>query len=114
AAGGQAAQGVRGGRGNRGARGGADSRPTPQADARLQDVRAGLPPQAQDAGMQRRLAMLKIVVAKKPLAVFDRGSKGDYGTVFVQGAAADLAAAPQRGRRAAGEPQPPSARDVGV
>lgn len=39
-------------------------------------------------GFQRREEMLAIVQQKRPLAIVDRASKGDYGTVFVQGASA--------------------------
>jgi len=38
------------------------------------------------AGFQRRAAMLRMLFEKKPLALIDRSFKGDYGTVFVQGA----------------------------
>ncbi|MFO1077512.1 MAG: M28 family peptidase [Planctomycetota bacterium] len=37
-------------------------------------------------GFQKRQQMLAIVQQKRPLAIVDRASKGDYGTVFVQGA----------------------------
>ncbi|MGE3175126.1 MAG: M28 family peptidase [Planctomycetota bacterium] len=49
------------------------------AAARMNDFRRGF---------QRRRAIQRIVLQKAPLAVFDRASKGDYGTVFVQGATA--------------------------
>jgi hypothetical protein len=39
-------------------------------------------------GFQRRQQMMEIVSKKRPLAIVDRASKGDYGTVFVQGASA--------------------------
>ncbi|MCA8975168.1 MAG: M28 family peptidase [Planctomycetes bacterium] len=39
-------------------------------------------------GFQRRRQMMEIVQKKRPLAIIDRSSKGDYGTVFVQGASA--------------------------
>ncbi|MFY9344475.1 MAG: M28 family peptidase [Planctomycetota bacterium] len=39
-------------------------------------------------GFQRSEEMRRIVQQKRPLAIVDRGSKGDYGTVFVQGASA--------------------------
>jgi hypothetical protein len=39
-------------------------------------------------GFQRRQGMAAILAKKKPLALCDRGFKGDYGTVFVQGASA--------------------------
>ncbi len=39
-------------------------------------------------GFQRRQKMLEIVQQKQPLAILDRAPKGDYGTVFVAGAAA--------------------------
>jgi len=62
------------------------------------------------AGFQRRDQMMAIVNKKRPLAIVDRGSKGDYGTVFVQGASAvaktDAADGP-RGQRA-------SPRDAGA
>ncbi|MEZ5964783.1 MAG: M28 family peptidase [Planctomycetota bacterium] len=38
------------------------------------------------AGFQRRMAMMRKLFEKKPLALIDRSFKGDYGTVFVQGA----------------------------
>ena len=50
---------------------------------------------------QRRRQMLALVQQQKPLAIFDRGSKGEYGTVFVSGASA----ASKAGQRA-------SARDA--
>ena len=37
-------------------------------------------------GFQKRIAMMKLLASKKPLALFDRSYKGDYGTVFVGGA----------------------------
>lgn len=37
-------------------------------------------------GFQRRQQMLQLVVQKQPLLIVDRAAKGDYGTVFVQGA----------------------------
>jgi carboxypeptidase Q len=39
-------------------------------------------------GFQRRQQMTEMVMKKRPLAIVDRSSKGDYGTVFVQGASA--------------------------
>jgi hypothetical protein len=54
-------------------------------------------------GFQRRQQMMEIVQQKRPLAILDRGSKGDYGAVFVTGAAAIA----KDGGRA-------SARDVGA
>ncbi len=51
--------------------------------------------------------MMEIVNAKRPLAIVDRASKGDYGTVFVQGAAAVAAADTPRDQR-------PSARQQGA
>ncbi|MEC7583506.1 MAG: M28 family peptidase [Planctomycetota bacterium] len=39
-------------------------------------------------GFQRRGQMLEILATKNPLAMIDRGYKGDYGTVFVGGARA--------------------------
>jgi carboxypeptidase Q len=39
-------------------------------------------------GFQRRQQMTETVMKKRPLAIVDRSSKGDYGTVFVQGASA--------------------------
>jgi hypothetical protein len=39
-------------------------------------------------GFQRRQAIMNAVLKKAPLAIVDRASKGDYGTVFVQGASA--------------------------
>lgn len=55
-------------------------------------------------GFQRRGQMMEIIHRKKPLALLDRGAKGDYGTLFVAGAtakgnasarAADAAVVPQ-------------------
>jgi carboxypeptidase Q len=40
------------------------------------------------AGFQRREAMMRVLGEKRPLAIVDRAAKGDYGTVFVQGAQA--------------------------
>jgi len=57
------------------------------------------------AGFQRRQQTMEIVNRKRPLAIVDRASKGDYGTVFVQGASA--LAKPDAPRNAR-----PSARDV--
>ncbi len=37
-------------------------------------------------GFQRRTAMLRMVYEKQPLAILDRSSKGDYGTIFVSSA----------------------------
>ncbi len=56
-------------------------------------------------GFQRREEMLAIVQQKRPLAILDRASKGDYGTVFVQGASAVAKPDAPRGER-------PSARAV--
>ncbi|HZN39368.1 MAG TPA: M28 family peptidase [Planctomycetota bacterium] len=56
-----------------------------------------------NAGFQRREQMMAIVNKKRPLAIVDRASKGDYGTVFVQGASAVAkpgAADAPRGQRA--------------
>jgi hypothetical protein len=39
-------------------------------------------------GFQKRERMLAIVQQKRPLCIVDRAAKGDYGTVFVQGASA--------------------------
>jgi hypothetical protein len=39
-------------------------------------------------GFQRRGEVMRILAQKRPLAIVDRGFKGDYGTVFVQGASA--------------------------
>lgn len=39
-------------------------------------------------GFQRRQQMMELVNKKRPLAIVDRAAKGDYGTVFVQGASA--------------------------
>ncbi len=56
-------------------------------------VPASLPGQPRPATdfrreVQRRGQILEIVAGKKPLAIVDRGSKGDYGTIFVGGASA--------------------------
>lgn len=59
------------------------------------------------AGFQKREQMLAIVQKKRPLAIVDRASKGDYGTVFVQGASAVAAPGTPREQR-------PSARDRGA
>ncbi len=40
------------------------------------------------AGFQKRRQMMEILADKAPLALIDRGFKGDYGTVFVSGATA--------------------------
>ncbi|MCA8948896.1 MAG: M28 family peptidase [Planctomycetes bacterium] len=40
------------------------------------------------AGFQRRRQMLEIVQRKQPLAIVDRGSKGEYGSIFVSSASA--------------------------
>ena len=37
-------------------------------------------------GFQRRMQVMQIVYQQQPLAILDRGSKGDYGTIFVQSA----------------------------
>ncbi|MFN7588644.1 MAG: M28 family peptidase [Planctomycetota bacterium] len=58
-------------------------------------------------GFQKREQMLAIVQKKRPLAIVDRGSKGDYGTVFVQGGSAVTAPGTPREQR-------PSARDRGA
>ena len=39
-------------------------------------------------GFRKRMQMLAIVQQKKPLAIVDCGSKGEYGTVFTTGASA--------------------------
>ncbi len=58
-------------------------------------------------GFARRDQMLAIVQQKKPLAIVDRAGKGDYGTVFVQGAnAVNAPGTPREQRR--------SARDAGA
>ncbi len=59
-------------------------------EAQPQGQRAAAARNANDfrTGFQRRAEMLAIVQKKKPLAIVDRASKGDYGTVFVQGASA--------------------------
>ncbi len=61
-------------------------------------------------GFAQQQQVTDIVLKKRPLAIVDRGSKGDYGTVFVQGASAtanpaDTAADPR---------QRTQARDVGA
>jgi carboxypeptidase Q len=56
-------------------------------------------------GFQKREQMLAIVQRKRPLAIVDRAAKGDYGTVFVSGAAAVQPAERKEGERK-------SARDV--
>lgn len=50
------------------------------------------------AGFQRRRAMMRQLFDKKPLALVDRSFKGDYGTVFVQGADAPPGEGDQRTR----------------
>ena len=74
------------------------------AQPRERERRAAATPPAQDirAGFQRRNAMLRLLWEKEPLAIADRGPKGDYGTVFVQGAAAPPP--PADGQAAAGAP----------
>ncbi len=56
------------------------------------------------AGFQKRQQMLRIVYDKQPLAIFDRGSKGQYGTVFVTSASVPSAPNTPRNER-------PSVRD---
>lgn len=51
-------------------------------------------------GFPRREEMLSIVQQKRPLAIVDRAGKGDYGTVFVQGASAVRKAGAAAGDRA--------------
>ncbi len=58
------------------------------------------------AGFQRRRAILQKVYAKKPLAIIDRGSKGDYGTIFATSASIPAPAGVPRDER-------PSVRDDG-
>jgi hypothetical protein len=60
------------------------------AEAQGADRRAAAARAATDGrtGFQRREEMLAIVQPKRPLAIVDRAGKGDYGTVFVQGASA--------------------------
>lgn len=58
-------------------------------------------------GFQRREQMLALVQKKRPLAIVDRAAKGDYGTVFVQGASAVVAPGTPREQRQ-------GARDVGA
>lgn len=48
-------------------------------------------------GFQKRQAVMKVLEQKPPLAIFDRGGKGDYGTVFVSGASAMANADGSRG-----------------
>jgi len=58
-------------------------------------------------GFRRSRAVLQAVFAKHPIAILDRSSKGDYGTVFVQGASvANPPGTPREERR--------SPRDRGV
>jgi hypothetical protein len=61
-------------------------------------------------GFAQQQQVTDIVVAKAPLAIVDRGSKGDYGTVFVQGASAVA----KPGDSAADPRQRTQARDVGA
>jgi len=56
------------------------------------------------SGFQRRRQMMSMVQKKNPLAIIDRGSKGEYGSVFVSSASA---VPPEGGGRA-------SARAVGA
>ena len=60
------------------------------ADAQASDDRAAAARSQNDfrMGFQKRMKMMEIVQKKQPLAIFDRAAKGDYGTVFVQGASA--------------------------
>ena len=58
-------------------------------------------------GFQKRDQMLAQVMQKRPLAIVDRGSKGDYGVVFVAGASPVVPADTPRDQR-------PSARDPGA
>jgi carboxypeptidase Q len=56
-------------------------------------------------GFQRRQQVMALVQKKRPLAIVDRASKGDYGTVFVQGASAiPKPDAPPEQRARANEP----------
>jgi len=48
--------------------------------------RGGRPSRSRMRRFQRLGALMQIVHAKQPLAVLERGFKGDYGTVFVSGA----------------------------
>lgn len=71
---------------------------------------ASLPGQARPAtnfrrDFQRRGQILQIVAEKKPLAIVDRGSKGDYGTIFVGGASA-MGAPGERVRTASADTPP--------
>lgn len=50
-------------------------------------------------GFQRRLAILRKVFAKRPVAILDRGYKGDYGTLFVTSAAVATPPGTPRARR---------------
>ena len=49
------------------------------------------------AGFAKRAAVMKVLAERRPLAILDRSYKGDYGTIFVSGAAATD---PQTGERA--------------
>lgn len=84
------------------------------ADQRREDTqpsgeRAAAARSANDfrTGFAKREQMLAIVQKKRPLAIVDRGSKGDYGAVFVQGASALVEPGTPREQR-------PSARDRGA
>ena len=72
---------------------------------REREQRAG-PAQDFRTGQQKRDAQLRLLYEKQPLAIFDRSYKGDYGTVFVQGAAAKPAAPDQRVRPYAADAAP--------
>jgi hypothetical protein len=79
----------------------ADSAAEPRPRERNQ--RAG-PASDFRAGFGKREAQLRLVAQMQPLAIVDRGFKGDYGTVFVQGAWLPSPTA------AEGQTRPPRAR----
>ena len=59
------------------------------------------------AGFRMRMQRMQLLQQKGPLAILDRGSKGDYGTIFVTGASVGYEPGTPRGER-------PNARDVGA
>lgn len=59
-----------------------------EAPSSTQRAAAGTAAADGRTGFQKREQMMKIINKQRPLAIIDRAGKGDYGTVFVQGASA--------------------------
>ncbi len=53
-------------------------------------------------GFQRRGAVMRVLADKKPLAIIDRSYKGNYGTIFVQGASSSGSGEERRSAHEAG------------